>query len=133
MDDALIALADRGARFTFLGEAFRTRKSIPNLEIADFDFSRIQIADSEVEALQSLENLQGVSFWNTGVSDRAIEIISHLKQLKRLNLCGTQVTDASIPTLIALGLDYIDVAETNMTSEGIEELRRGLPHAEILC
>ena len=132
MDDELIALADRGARFTFLGEAFRARQKIPNGEIIDFDFSRISISDEDVRPLLRLENLQGISFWNTGISDRTIEVISQLDNLKRLNLCGTQITDQSVPRLVAMGLDYIDVAETELTEEGIKTLRDRLPHAEIL-
>lgn len=132
MNPELIALTDRGARYSFLGEAFRRRQLIPNEQIVDMDFSRIEINDDDVEVLAPLTNLQGISFWNTGITDRAIEIISGLEHLVRLNLCGTQVTDASVPTLIALRLDYIDVAETNLTAEGIEKLRAGLPHAEIL-
>ncbi len=132
MDAALIALTDRGARFTFLGEPFRSRQEIPNEDIVDIDFSQTEITDADVEALLPLSNLAGISFWNTGISDHAIERIRKLRQLTRLNLCGTQVTDASVSTLVGMALDYIDVADTQMTTYGLERLRAGLPNAEIL-
>lgn len=132
MDAALIALTDRGARFTFLGEPFRSRQEIPNKDIVDFDFSQTEITDADVEALLPLTNLKGISFWNTGITDHAIERIRQLRQLTRLNLCGTQVTDASVSTLVGMALDYIDVADTQLTPYGVETLRAGLPNAEIL-
>ncbi|MCM2370296.1 hypothetical protein [Aporhodopirellula aestuarii] len=132
MDAALIALTDRGARFTFLGEPFRSRQKIPNEDIVDVNFNNVEIADADVEALLALPNLDGISFWKTGVSDRAIELIAKLPQLTRLNLCGTRVTDASVSTLVNMSLNYIDVADTQLTPQGVETLRAGLPSAEIL-
>ncbi|SRR6056297_1456305 len=132
MDAALIALTDRGAQFTFLGEPFRGRQKIPNEDIVDINFSQAEISDADVEALLPLTNLEGISFWNTGISDHAIERIAQLPRLTRLNLCGTQVTDASVPTLVAMTLNYIDVADAQLTFHGVETLRAGLPDAEIL-
>ncbi|MBB3204992.1 hypothetical protein FHS27_000759 [Rhodopirellula rubra] len=132
MDAALIALTDRGVRFTFLGEPFCSRQKIQNEDIVDVDFNKIEITDADVEPLLALPNLEGISFWETGVSDRAIELIAQLPQLTRLNLCGTLVTDASVSTLVAMALNYIDVADTQLTPRGVQSLRAGLPNAEIL-
>lgn len=133
MDDALIALTDRGVRFTFLGEPFRSRLAIPNEDIVEIDFSQAEITDADVEALLPLKNLEGISFWNTGITDRAIELIAQLPRLARLNLCGTRVTDASVSTLVGMALNYIDAADTLLTPHGVEALRAGLPNAEILA
>jgi hypothetical protein len=132
MDAAVIALTDRGARYTFSGDPFRSRRDIPNEDIVDFNFNKLVIKDEEVQALLSLTNLEGISFWLTGISDRAIELIAQLPKLTRLNLCGTQVTDASVPILVAMPLSYIDVADTKLTESGVNSLRAGLPNAEIL-
>ncbi len=132
MDPALIALTDRGVRFTFLGEPFRSRQEIPNEDIVDVNFSQAEITDADVEAILPLTNLEGISFWKTGISDRAIELVSQLPRLTRLNLCGTQVTDASVSTLVRMALNYIDVADTQLTPHGVETLCAGLPNAEIL-
>lgn len=132
MDAALIALTDRGVRFTFLGEPFRSRQEIPNEDIVDINFSQVEITDADVEALLPLTNLEGISFWNTGISDHAIERIAQLPQLTRLNLCGTQVTDASVSILVGMALNYLDVADTQLTPDAVQTLRAGLPHAEIL-
>src|SRR6056297_3352667 len=104
MDAALIALTDRGARFTFLGEPFRGRQRIPNEDIVDINFSQVEITDEDVEPLRALSNLEGISFWNTSISDRAVELIAPLPRLIRLNLSGTQVSDASVPLLVAMDL-----------------------------
>lgn len=132
MDANLIALTSRGVRFTFRGEPFRSRRDIPNEDILDINFSQVEITDADVESLLPLVNLEGISFWKTGVSDRAIELISQLPRITRLNLCGTQVTDASVSTLVGMKLSYIDVADTQITPDGVETLRRELPTAEIL-
>ncbi|QDT05073.1 Leucine Rich repeats (2 copies) [Rubripirellula lacrimiformis] len=132
MDATLIALTDRGVRYTFLGEPFRSRQEIPNEDIVDVDFNKLEIADADVDPLLALPNLEGISFWETGVSDRAIELIAGLRQLTRLNLCGTNITDASVPILVGMNLSYIDVANTQLTSQGVEALRAGLPDTEIL-
>jgi hypothetical protein len=117
MDAALIALMDRGAHVTFLGEPFRSRKEIPNEDIVDLNFRQVEITDADVEVLLPLTNLEGISFWQTGITDRAIELIAPLPRLARLNLCGTRVTDASVSALIGMRLDYIDVADTPLTTE----------------
>jgi hypothetical protein len=54
MDDALIALTDRGVRFTFLGEPFRSRQAIPNEDIVEINFSQAEITDADVEAILPL-------------------------------------------------------------------------------
>ena len=133
MDAALIALTDRGVRFTFLGEPFRSRQEIPNEDIVDINFSQVEITDADVETLLPLTNLEGISFWKAGISDHAIELIAQLPRLTRLNLCGTQVTDASVSTLVGMALNYIDVADTQLTPHGVETLRAGLPNTEILA
>ena len=132
MDAALIALTDRGVHFTFLGEPFRSRTEIPNEDIVDVNFRQAGITDADVEALLPLTNLEGISFWKTGISDHAIERIAQLPRITRLNLCGTRVTDASVSTLVGMALNYIDVADTQLTPRGVETLRAGLPNAEIL-
>lgn len=132
MDSALLDLTDRGVRFTFLGEPFRSRREIPNEHIVDVDFSEAEISDADVAAILPLTNLEGISFWNTGISDHAIQLVSPLPRLMRLNLCGTRVTDASVPLLVHMNLNYIDVADTRITPHGVQRLRAGLPQAEIL-
>jgi len=132
MDAALLALTDRGARFTFLGEPFRSRREIPNEDIVDINFSEVEITDADVETLLPLTHLEGISFWKTSISDRAIKLIAQLPQLTRLNLCGTQVTDDSVPILGGMALNYIDVADTQLTPAGVATLRAELPQAEIL-
>lgn len=115
MSPELIALSDRGVRFTFLGEPFRSRQEIPHEDIVDVNFNQQEITDADVEALLPLRNLEGISFWNTGISDHAIERIAQLPCLNRLNLCGTHITDAAARTLVEMALSYVDVAETQLT------------------
>jgi hypothetical protein len=133
MDAEVIALTDRGAQFTFQGDPFRSRQEIPNQDILEINFSQVAISDADVEAIQPLTHLEGISFWKTDITDRAIELIASLPRLMRLNLCGTRVTDASVPTLIGMPLTYIDVADTLITPRGVETLREGLPDAELLA
>jgi len=115
MDAALIALTDRGVRFTFLGEPFRSRQKIQNEDIVGVDFNKIETTDADVEPLLALPNLEGISFWETGVSDLAIELIAQLSKITRLNLCGTLVTDASVSTLIAMDLSIMNMQSGNLT------------------
>lgn len=131
MDAALTTLWDRGVHFSYDGEPFRSRQDIPNENVHGVNFSGSHVSDADIESILLLQNVASISFWKTAISDRAIELIANLPQLAELNLCGTSITDACVPTLITMPLEYLDVAETRLTADGITQLRAGLPEAEI--
>ncbi|MCS7471271.1 hypothetical protein NZK35_31845, partial [Stieleria sp. ICT_E10.1] len=94
MDAALIALADRGVRFTFLGEPFRSWKKIPNEDVVDVNFNQLEINDADVEPLLSLTNLDGISFWKPAISRHSAAHLRHAVAQSRhasmqfWNFCG---------------------------------------------
>lgn len=67
--------------------------------------------------------------------DRVVlEHLGRMTDLKDLRLCDSQITDAGLRHLKGLAnLKYLDVTySTEVTEEGIEELRKALPNCTIL-
>ena len=55
-----------------------------------------------------------------------------LAKLERLYLGGNQVTDAGLEHLIEMkSLEYLDLANTNITDEGVKKLQQALPNCVI--
>ena len=132
MDAKLIALWDRGVTFLFEGDAFRSRKDIPVDDIYGLDLSVIQISDPDVETVLSLHKLSIISFSNTTLSNEQLKLLPRLSRLSELILSRTPISDAAVPTLLGMSsLEYLDVADTSVTPDGIAELRKGLPDTTI--
>jgi hypothetical protein len=82
----------------------------PNDEVLDLDFSRCTNKPTD----DDLANLEPFS------------------ELLRLDLAGAPITDAGLTHLKGLKkLQYVNLANTGVSAEGIEDLKRALPHAGI--
>lgn len=132
MDAALIALWDHGVHFDYRGEPFRSRQDIPNEDINGVSFSGSDLRDADIEAILSLPNLSSVSISTPPNPGHALELVARLPQLTQLILSGDAITDKFMVTLLRISmLEYLDVANTGLTTAGIEKLREGLPTTEI--
>lgn len=64
---------------------------------------------------------------------RALSLLHHLQGLKRLSLEGMPVTDDELLSLKRLtGLRKVNLMYTAVTDAGAVELRKALPHCEIM-
>ena len=132
MDAALIALWDRGVQFDYRGEPFRSRRDIPNEDINGVSFSGSDLRDADIEAILSLPNISSVSFSTPPKPGHALELVARLPELTQLILSGDAITDQFVVTLLRIStLEYLDVANTGITPDGIAELRKGMPDTTI--
>ena len=73
-----------------------------------------------------------VHLGQTDVTDEGLSRLKPLVRLKSLWLHDTRVSDAAIPALARLdGLENLYVYRTNLTIDGVRDLKRKLPACKI--
>jgi hypothetical protein len=79
-----------------------------------------------------MTSLTGLHLGQTGIGDQGLVELKPLVRLKRLWLNDTHITDAAVPMLVGLdSLEDLYVCRTQMTVEGIRELKRLRPGRRI--
>jgi Leucine-rich repeat (LRR) protein len=64
--------------------------------------------------------------------DRHVKVIAKIHTLEYLDLSGNKITDVSVPELAKLkNLTALYLTNTQLSSDGIEQLKRLLPNTEI--
>lgn len=128
---------------------------LPRLE--NLDLSNTPISNAGLEHLRKIPNLKFLSLWNTNIDDDGLKHLavhknlfalildgtevtdvglSYLQELTELDewfgLCDTHVTDQGIQCLTRLTkLKQLNVRRTNVTSAGVDMLKRSLPSTMI--
>ncbi len=94
----------------------------------------VSLTDVGVESIATLSELKELRMAGTGVSGRSLEKLKGLNKLERLVLQNCKrVGDDSIPVLSAFAaLRVIDLYGTAVTAQGVAELRKNLPKAQVL-
>ncbi|HYI95706.1 MAG TPA: hypothetical protein VEX68_19345 [Bryobacteraceae bacterium] len=94
----------------------------------------VTLTDVGVESIATLSELKELRMAGTGVSARSLEKLKSLEKLERLLLQNCKrVGDDSIAVLSTFpALRVIDVYGTSVTAQGVAELRKNLPKAQIL-
>ncbi len=102
------------------------------VDLEDLMLSETKITGSGFDALRKLRNLKRLGLESTPVVDSSLaKLVSH-KQLEELWLMDTKISDKAIPYLAQLtGLKKLDVDLTEMTPDGVNQLRKALPNCEI--
>lgn len=88
------------------------------------------IGSSGLETLAKLplrETMISIGLRATQVQDNDLESIKGFTRLERLDVSQTALTDASLPALQSLPLKYLNVAGTQISAAGIEQLRQTKP------
>jgi internalin A len=92
-----------------------------------------KIDEQGLALLRKCGNLEVLSLIGTSVDDKAVEQIVHFPKIKRLFIGKSVVSDAAIPSLRQLkNLVFLDLVETQVTTEGAQQLRRALPKCKIV-
>ena len=61
------------------------------------------------------------------------QLVRGLKNLARLELRQTQITDAALEIIGGMKkLEYLDIAKTGVSDEGVKQLAQSLPKCKIL-
>ena len=94
----------------------------------------VTLTDGSMDSIATLTNLKELRLNGTAVSGRGLERLKGLQTLERLHLQGCKrIGDSAVPVIGALTrLKLVDVKDTALTADGVAQLRKALPQAQIL-
>jgi len=79
--------------------------------------------DEDLEFLECLDEVSGLTLRNTQVTDAGLKHIQHLQYLRYLSVAGTRVSDKGLESLRCLpNLTSLDLRRTEITGAGLESL-----------
>ena len=88
--------------------------------------------DKELARACKRNGLVAVYITGSSITDDGLKSLLQLHKLEKLTIGETKISDASVQTLMQLEtLNYLDVTDTRITREGVEQLKAGLPNAQI--
>lgn len=119
-------LSLQGSRVTDAGLA--NLKALPSLSY--LDLSQTSITDAGMAHLSSLPRLEYLLLGGTRVTSKGLQRLQDLPNLGFLVLDHTQINDddlGEIKNFRGLGLWYLSVRKTKVTTAGIEALKKDLP------
>ncbi len=90
-----------------------------------------EVTGASLAAIGRITTLETLSLANLKIEDEDLVELRNLKSISRLNLGGTLVTDASIAHLRLFSLTWINVGNTQVTSNGASELQQTIVTAEV--
>jgi hypothetical protein len=87
-----------------------------------------------MDSLATLKNLRELHMSGAPVSARWLEKLKGLTKLERLVLQDTKrLGDDAVPALASFpSLQWLDLKGSALTAQGIADLRRQLPHCQVL-
>jgi len=93
---------------------------------------RAEVSDANVAALANMAKLEQLSLTYTQIGDDGLSQLGRMANLKTLYLTGAPVSDKSIGLLTQLpSLRALYVRWTNISADGVEQLRKGLPNCAV--
>lgn len=97
------------------------------------DEARAQLGDLGGRFSDDDAGLPAKVFLNrTDINDQQVSVIQHLSGVEILNLTGTRVGDAGLSHVHGLtGLKRIYAAHTDISDEGVRQLKEAIPDCEI--
>jgi hypothetical protein len=85
-----------------------------------------------LQILRESHSLETLDLYGCAVGDEGLAHLKDLRNLRHVNLIGSKITDASIPVLLQwTKLEYLGIADTQISREGAKRLRAGLPECEV--
>jgi hypothetical protein len=89
--------------------------------------------DELLARVAQLGHLKQLHRPGSAVTDAGLAHLGRLRALQFLSLDDTQVTDAGIASSTGLrGLRFLKVSRTKVTENGVAELRKSLPHLQVI-
>jgi len=94
----------------------------------------VTMTEAAVDSIATLRNLQELRLGGSPVSSRWLEKMKVLKKLERLSLQDARRVgdDASAVLATFTALRWLDLKGTAMTAPAVAELRKQLPHCDIV-
>lgn len=95
--------------------------------------SGTRVTDDVVDHIKVLDRLKALQLSHTGITDAGIAALKGFADLTHLGLDGTVVSDASVNVLASFkSLKYLNIADTDLTKDGRQQLREALPDCEVV-
>ena len=89
------------------------------LEVTD------DLTDEGLKEVAKLQQLTGLSLYDTKITDAGLKDVAKMKQLESLGLDGTQITDAGLKEVAKLqNLTFLDLTNNKITEVGLKELAK---------
>jgi hypothetical protein len=102
-------------------------------ELRELDVSQTQVTDEGVRHLAGLGRLEVLNLADLpGITSRSARVLATMKSLRELTLINTGIDDTVVMWLSRLdGLRALELLDCNVTSDGLDILRRKLPRCRI--
>lgn len=111
-------------------EGLAVLRDLPHLRA--LSLRGLRFTDGALRHVGALSGLRELLLRDTHVGDAGMECLAALESLEVLSIDGAPISDAGLKPLEPLKrLREIWVARTRATPEGLDWLRRALPHAKI--
>ncbi|MBW0435289.1 hypothetical protein HGB47_16900 [Leptospira yasudae] len=116
---------------TMTDEGMQYLVVFPNLETLTLDDSKI--TNEGLRLIFELPKLNSLSLVRTKITNKGIEYISKSKTITSLSLDEiSTIDDGCVPHLLKMKqLTTLELSGTNLSKQGIQKLRKGLPKAGV--
>ena len=95
--------------------------------------SETRIGDAGLQQLQRLTEMRELSLYHARVTDEGLAYLKAMKNLNTLLLSGRHITDRGLMQLAGLrNLRHLTLSQTNVSKSGADELKKLVPHLEIV-
>jgi hypothetical protein len=118
--------ADEKKSISISAQELRHLAEMKNLKQLEFYFVA-EIRDTAI--LARLTNLQQLTIITHVIDDPQLSFLAGMKNLRRLELTSVPCDDRAVENIARLqNLEWIDIAFSSMSAEGLDRLRAALPH-----
>jgi hypothetical protein len=90
------------------------------------------VSDKDLKVLQKCRKLNTLFLGQTKVTDLGIKNVAKCESLQILDLDATAITDRALELLAGLRLNYLSIAETNVSEKAVAEFQRANPPCEVI-
>lgn len=112
-------------------EGLKTFKGFTNFGVIGLDDTNV--GTEGLSQFGECKFLDCLGLMGTRVTDADLDLFAKSTELRRLYLGRTQITDACVPRLLQFkNLTELDLHQTKISLEKIEELRKALPNCKII-
>jgi hypothetical protein len=100
-------------------------------EVERLNLRNLLVGDEFLRRLPALSKLSFLHLLGSRITDAGVEHLGRFPALRTLEVDETRISDQALPALKRLPLDELDVGETRITVEGVQELKQALPKCQV--
>lgn len=103
-------------------EGLRALKELANIDFLILDGTLI--TDTGLESLGTMKKLKCLKLNYNNIDGSGLHHLAQLYSLQNLGLCSTKITDSNFEKLSGLNIDYLGIADTEITEHSLPTLQR---------